>query len=171
MPMTEAKKRKKPIPEEPVFDPAKQALWSRPGFLIRRLNQIHYALFFEECAAESITPVQYGIMTALSLRPGIDQTTIGLELGLDRTTTADVLKRLEEKGYVERKVHPEDRRSRQAFITKEGMRVMSQLQAGMWNAGDRLLKPLSAADRKKFMELLSVLVDANNQYGRAVRQI
>jgi hypothetical protein len=34
-----------------------------------------------------------------------------------------------------------------------------------------LLKPLSAADRKKFMELLSVLVDANNQYGRAVRQI
>jgi len=26
-------------------------LWARPGFLIRRLHQIHYALFFEECAA------------------------------------------------------------------------------------------------------------------------
>ena len=25
----------------------KLPLWSRPGFLIRRLNQIHYALFFE----------------------------------------------------------------------------------------------------------------------------
>ena len=142
--MTEAKKRsKKPAaPQAPVFDPAKQVLWERPGFLIRRLNQIHYAMFFEECSHENITPVQYGILTALSLTPGSDQTTIGLELGLDRTTTADVVKRLEEKGYLERKVHPTDRRSRQAFITKEGMRVMSQLQAGMWNAGDRLLKPL-----------------------------
>ena len=26
-------------------------LWSRPGFLVRRLHQIHYALFFEECRA------------------------------------------------------------------------------------------------------------------------
>ena len=39
------------------FDPAKQVLWSRPGFLVRRLNQIHYALFFEECTSPNITPV------------------------------------------------------------------------------------------------------------------
>ncbi len=167
------KRARKPAPSDaPVFDPGKQALWSRPGFLIRRLNQIHYAMFFEECKHENITPVQYGILTALSVAPGIDQTAIGLELGLDRTTTADVVKRLEERGYLERKVHPTDRRSRQAFITKEGLRVMSLLQAGMWGAQDRLLKPLSVADRKKFLELLSILVDANNQYGRAaVRQL
>ena len=40
-------------------------LQERPGFLIRRLHQIHVALFMEECAAESITPVQYSILTAL----------------------------------------------------------------------------------------------------------
>ena len=32
-------------------------LQERPGFLIRRLHQIHVALFMEECAAESITPM------------------------------------------------------------------------------------------------------------------
>ena len=48
------------------FDPAEQVLWSRSGYLVRRLNQIHYAMFFEECSHE-ITPVQYGILTALSL--------------------------------------------------------------------------------------------------------
>src|SRR5690606_29841789 len=93
-----ATRRTKSPSEAPGFDPAKQALWSRPGFLVRRLNQIHYALFFEECKSHNITPVQYGILTALSLSPWLDQTQIGLELGLDRTTTADVVKRLQERG-------------------------------------------------------------------------
>jgi DNA-binding MarR family transcriptional regulator len=162
-----ARKKAKPTTQEHTFDPAKQALWSRPGFLVRRLNQIHYAMFFEACGHESVTPVQYGILTALSINPGIDQVTLGLELGLDRTTTADVVKRLEEKGFLERQVNPQDRRSRQAFITREGLRVMSLLQAGMFAAQERLLKPLPAADRKRFVELLSILVEANNQYGRA----
>lgn len=30
-------------------------LWQRPGFLIRRLNQIHIALFFESCKDFAIT--------------------------------------------------------------------------------------------------------------------
>jgi hypothetical protein len=40
-------------------------LQERPGFLIRRLHQIHTALFADECAGESITPVQYSILIAL----------------------------------------------------------------------------------------------------------
>ena len=149
------------------FDPAKQALWSRPGFLIRRLNQIHYAMFFEECRSQNVTPVQYGILTALSLNPWLDQTQVGMELGLDRTTTADVLKRLEDRGFVERRVNPLDRRSRQAVITPDGMRVMGLLQDGMWRAQRRLLEPLSPRNQAIFMKLLAVLVEANNDYGRA----
>jgi len=154
----------------PLFDPAEQVLWSRPGYLVRRLNQIHYAMFFEECSNE-ITPVQYGILTALSLQPGSDQKTIGRELGLDRTTTADVVKRLERKGYLTRRVDPEDRRSRQSFITEEGLRVMAQLQEGMTRAQKRLLAPLSKKDQDTFMRLLSRLVQANNHYGRAAADL
>ena len=153
-----------------AFDPPKQVLWSRPGFLVRRLNQIHYALFFEECKSQNITPVQYGILTALSLRPWLDQTEIGLELGLDRTTTADVVKRLQERGLVERRVNPADRRSRQALITKEGLRLMGLLQGGMIRAQQRLLEPLAPRDRDVFMKLLSQLVEANNHYSRATQR-
>ena len=48
-----------------VSDPAIEMghLWQRPGFLIRRLNQIHVALFFESCKGFEITPVQYGLLT------------------------------------------------------------------------------------------------------------
>jgi DNA-binding MarR family transcriptional regulator len=151
-----------------ALEPFSQGLWARPGFLVRRLNQIHYAMFFEECKEENVTPVQYGILTVLSANPWLDQTAIGYEVGLDRTTSADVIKRLEEKGLLERRINPLDRRSRQAAITPEGQRVMELLKQGMARAQQRLLDPLSLRDRKIFMSLLVELVDANNQYGRAV---
>lgn len=153
-------------PDHTIFDPAKQVLWSRPGYLVRRLNQIHYALFYEECKTQNITPVQYGVLTALSLSPWLDQTAIGMELGLDRTTTADVIKRLQDRGLVERRVNPNDKRSRQAVITEEGLRIMGLLQGGMARAQQRLLEPLSPRNREVFMKLLSTLVEANNQYSR-----
>jgi len=149
-------------------DPFSQGLWSRPGFLVRRLNQIHYAMFFEECKDENITPVQYGILTVLSHNPWLDQTEIGYELGLDRTTAADVIKRLEEKGLLERRVNPEDKRSRQAAITPQGVHTLELLKKGMARAQERMLEPLSPRNREKFMALLVQLVEANNQYGRAM---
>ena len=75
-------------------------LWRRPGYLVRRLHQVHYALFFEECAAFGITPVQYGLLTILSTNPDADQVTLANALGIDRTNVADVLRRLEQGGLV-----------------------------------------------------------------------
>ncbi len=154
-------------PSSAHFDPIQQVLWARPGFLVRRLNQIHYALFAEECKTYSMTPVQFGVLTALSLNPWLDQTAIGSELGLDRTTTADVLKRLEEKNLIMRRMSPTDRRSRQSMITEEGFRAMKSLHESMMAAQRRLLAPLSPRNQEVFLKLLSTLVDANNEYSRA----
>lgn len=142
-------------------------VWSRPGFLVRRLHQIHYAMFFEECTEGGITPVQFGVLTVLARNPWLDQTAIGYEVGLDRTTAADVIKRLEEKGYLERRVNPQDKRSRQAAVTQKGAAIMQELQESMARSQKRLLQPLSPRDQKTFMSLLVKLVEANNQYGRA----
>ncbi|WP_354003735.1 MarR family winged helix-turn-helix transcriptional regulator [Ramlibacter aurantiacus] len=136
-------------------------LWARPGFLIRRLHQVHDALFFRECQTRNITPVQYGILTALSMNPWLDQKAIGQELALDRTTTADVLKRLEEKGLIERRVNPDDRRSRLSVITKAGLKTLENLGQGMQTAQEDLLAPLSELNRLAFSKLLGLLVEAH----------
>jgi DNA-binding MarR family transcriptional regulator len=161
-PFQPAMPKKKPAPA-----PAQEMLSGRPGYLIRRLNQIHYAIFFEECKQFNITPVQYGMLTALSVTPGIDQKTLGHELGLDRTNTADVLKRLEERGLVRRVPSAVDGRVKNAFPTPEGEKITRGMFDAMAAAQERLLAPLAAADRKKFMELLRVLVESNNELGRA----
>lgn len=149
------------------FDVIAGGVWSRPGFLVRRLHQIHDGIFLEECKEGGITPVQYGVLTVLAREPWLDQTAIGYEIGLDRTTAADVIKRLEEKGLLVRRVNHLDRRSRQAAVTEKGLSIMGELQESMARSQIRLLQPLSPRDQKIFMSLLMELVEANNQYGRA----
>ena len=79
-----------------------RVLARRPGFLIRRLHQIHLALFAEECGAFGVTPVQYSILTVAAAQPGLDQAALAIEVGVDRTTMADVLARLERRGLIRR---------------------------------------------------------------------
>jgi DNA-binding MarR family transcriptional regulator len=151
-----------------TIDPAKELLFARPGFLVRRLHQIHVAMFFEECKSHNVTPVQYGILTAVSAIPDLDQTSLGQEVGLDRTTTADVVKRLEDRGLVERRPNPLDKRTRHVRLTPEGETVVESLRGDMARAQERMLAPLRPAERTMLMDLMRILVEANNQYSRTV---
>jgi DNA-binding MarR family transcriptional regulator len=141
-------------------------LWERPGYLVRRLNQIHQALFFECCKDFTITPVQYGLLTTLSEQPRLDQTSLCAEIGVDRTTTADVLRRLEQRGLVKREPSPLDGRQKLARVTAKGTRLMHQMYDKMREAQVRFLEPLSPEDRIRFVEMMMQLVEGNNQYGR-----
>jgi DNA-binding MarR family transcriptional regulator len=141
-------------------------LWSRPGYLVRRLHQIHCALFLEECKAWRLTPVQYGLLTALSFRGELDQGSLAEELGLDRTTAAEVLARLEKRALVTRKPNPRDRRARLAKITRKGRATTAAMFSGMQRAQDRMCAPLSQKERDVFMATLVRLIEANNEYGR-----
>ncbi|MET0278596.1 MAG: MarR family transcriptional regulator, partial [Pseudorhodoplanes sp.] len=70
----------------------------RPGFLIRRLHQIHTALFIEECADFNVTPVQYSVLTAIAEQSAMEQARLAQEVGVDRATLANVVARLEVRG-------------------------------------------------------------------------
>lgn len=146
-----------------TFNPLRQVMWRRPGFLIRRLTQIGQAIFFDLCKSESITPLQVGMLTALSMNPWLDQKAIGRELSLDRTTTAEVLKRLGDKGLVETRVNPDDRRSRLSVITTDGLNLINDLQESIHRSQELLIEPLSPEDRAEFMRLLAQLVDAHEK--------
>jgi DNA-binding MarR family transcriptional regulator len=155
------------MPSRPRREP-RLPLWSRPGYLIRRLHQIHVALFLEECKAAQLTPVQYGLLTALGVRGELDQGSLAEELGLDRTTAAEVLSRLEARRLVTRKPNPKDRRARLARLTVRGRAVTAGMFAGMQRAQDRLCAPLSQKERDAFMATLVRLIEANNEYGRGI---
>jgi DNA-binding MarR family transcriptional regulator len=142
-------------------------LWRRPGYLIRRLHQLHYALFFEECADTDITPVQYGLMTILSINPDADQIAIANALGIDRTNVADVLRRLSDAGLIERRRSEKDKRSVISRLTPAGEAQLKSLYPAMVRAQERLLDCLEPERREAFVATLMELLEANNKFGRA----
>ncbi|WP_298362594.1 MarR family transcriptional regulator [uncultured Bradyrhizobium sp.] len=143
---------------------ARMPLASRPGYLVRRLHQIHSAIFLEECQEFGITPVQYGLITTLLNNPGIDQVTLGGEVGIDRTNVADVLNRLSERGLVRRERSQTDRRSMVAFLTKEGEAVADKMYDSMRRAQDRFLAPLRPEFRAAFLAMVTELIEGNSKY-------
>jgi DNA-binding MarR family transcriptional regulator len=144
-----------------------RGIWDRPGFLVRRLHQIHVALFLEEVAGGEVTPIQYGLLTILSMHPGIDQFTLGEELGLDRANVAGILKRLEARGWVKRMVDIDNRRRKLCVVTPAGKAFLKAHDHEMQASQQRLLSPLGVADRHQFLALLERLVEGNNDAGRA----
>lgn len=163
-----ARRRRAPAATHPARAEPRLPLWSRPGYLVRRLNQIHYALFFEECREFNVTPVQYGLLTALFIRGRLDQVSLAEELGIDRTNVAEVLKRLAARGLVRREENPADRRARLASLTRQGKTLTARMFGAMQRAQDRFLAPLSQVERDAFMATLVRLIEANNAYGRAI---
>ena len=142
-------------------------LWSRPGYLVRRLHQIHAGLFSDELAPSDITPVQFGLLTVLRDGQAMDQITLATEVGIDRTSGADVIRRLERRGLVERIQNPADRRAKIVRITAAGSRLVAELQPAMERAQARLLGPLSEGRRREFIALMQELIRANNAASRA----
>ncbi|TKI04122.1 winged helix-turn-helix transcriptional regulator [Martelella alba] len=136
-------------------------LWQRPGFLIRRLNQIHHAIFYE-CLAGEITPLQYGLLTVLDTGGDMDQTALGAELGVDRTTLAGAIELLEKQLWLGREVHFSDKRRKIVAITLKGRRVLEKTRQQMHEAQLRLLAPLSVEQRRQFIHLMNLLVEGNN---------
>jgi MarR family transcriptional regulator, lower aerobic nicotinate degradation pathway regulator len=147
--------------------PADLQLSAQPGHYIRRLQQIAVAIFLEETAETGITPVQFAAMQAIAQQALIDQRSLARTIGFDTSTIGGVIDRLEARGWVLRNASPDDRRVRLLTLTPEGADLLADVQPAMLRAQERILAPLPVADRKRFVKMLALLVQANNELSRA----
>jgi DNA-binding MarR family transcriptional regulator len=153
-------------PHDEVSNGQMLALYDHPGHLLRRAQQISVSIFFDELGSE-LTPVQYALLSRLAEYPGIDQVSLSGLAGIDTSTGATVCARLEEKGLLERKILPHNRRQRALTITAQGERVLASLVPGARRLRERLLAPLTQDEQRQFMDLLTKLVNENNEQSRA----
>jgi DNA-binding MarR family transcriptional regulator len=143
-----------------------KTIWTRPGFLIRRLHQIHVAIFLKECADEQVTAIQWGIMTIVAANPGVGHVEIGEELGLDRSNVANVVKRLTRRGLLKQTTSRLDRRKKNIAITAAGRKLMQAFEPKAWRAQRKALNSLDENERRTFMALLLRVVENNNDLSR-----
>jgi DNA-binding MarR family transcriptional regulator len=148
---------------------AKIDLDALPGYHIRRLQQIAVAIFLQETESLGMTPIQYAALQGIANAPGIDQRRLARSIGLDTSTIASVIDRLEARGLVQRGTSPDDRRVRLLTLTVNGASELAAVLPSMQRAQQRILEPLPKAERDEFMRMLRTLVTANNDLSRAPR--
>jgi DNA-binding MarR family transcriptional regulator len=142
------------------------AVYSKPGYLFRRMQQIAVSIFVEECRAYDLTPVQFAALVAIQTHPGIDATRLSAVIAFDRSTLGNVIERLETKTYIDRKTSREDRRVKLLHLTQSGAALLRDIMPAVDRAQARILQPLKPADRDTLLALLTQLVDLNNEASR-----
>ncbi|MDF8333701.1 MarR family winged helix-turn-helix transcriptional regulator [Novosphingobium cyanobacteriorum] len=150
-------------PEPASPDPTSmEALYRRPGFMIRRAHQIVLALFDEAAGELGITTTQYSVLHALRARPGIDQTALCELIGIDRSTATVVLRLLERNGLVVRIQSERDRRCNQLGLTPAGEALLARTPPLTSAISGRMREVMSADELEQLTGLLGKFVGAFN---------
>ena len=149
-----------PTPERVGFRPVGQ-----PGLLDRlagfRLRQAQMAIanaLLDVTQQYELTVTQFGVMALIAERPGINQTDLGMELGIDRSTMVAVIDRLQNRDLVVRHASPRDRRSYALALSDKGSALLREL-APQIEARDReVLGTLSGKERDQLIAMLGRIV-------------
>jgi DNA-binding MarR family transcriptional regulator len=99
----------------------------------------------------------YTVLTLLATGPMRTQAALARAAGADKTRIIPVLDELQERGLIERRPDPADRRVRLLAITTAGRRVFNRTRAGIRAGEERVLAVLPASDRRAFLRSVRTL--------------
>jgi len=125
--------------------------------LVRRLGQIGEKRLSDELVGGT-TPRQFMVLRSLSEAPGSSQIAIVQETGIDRSTMADIIKRLLKHGMVKRRRSESDPRAYIVDLTAEGRRIEDSAGPALARAEAKLLDAITVAQRAAFLTALERMV-------------
>ncbi|MBE3203439.1 MULTISPECIES: MarR family winged helix-turn-helix transcriptional regulator [Frankiaceae] len=134
-------------------------LSTHPGQLARRLQQVTYQLWTAVVSTET-TPPQFVVLNSLLADPDIDQRTLGERASLDRSTVADVVARLVQRGLIRRVRDPRDGRRNVLRLTQRGEATHSQVASRVERMNDLLLSPLNTDERTALRSMLTRIIES-----------
>ncbi len=142
---------------DPASAPAEVGLlhdiYARPGFQLRRAYQILMAIAEEECARLGLTPHQQTCMGVLHRCGSLDQNSLARAMGTDRATLGQLLRRLEQRGWIERQTASADQRRKLVALTPQGAARVPQADDVADRVGRRLLAGLTPTEAVEWLAL------------------
>src|SRR5580692_3449270 len=115
--------------------------------------------FADELAPLGVEPRHVGMLTRLAANEGKAQQVIGELIGLNPTQMVFLVDELEERGWVERRRNPADRRSYALLLTDAGRDMLAKVQAAGRAHQQRLGAALSPREREQLTSLLRRIAD------------
>jgi DNA-binding MarR family transcriptional regulator len=124
------------------------------GFLISQLGFQSSRRFAERLEPLELNPRTFALLRHIEAAEGEPQHALAEALHVPPSRMVALLDELEERGLVERRPHPTDRRARSLYLTRSGRRLLERAKKVAAEHEAELCADLTAAERKKLMELL-----------------
>ncbi|MFG7942567.1 MarR family winged helix-turn-helix transcriptional regulator [Streptomyces cacaoi] len=125
------------------------------AFLLAQLGAHAAARFAEGIAELDLTPAQAGVLRLLARTPGRSQRELADELGMPPSRFVPFADKLEERGLIERRRNPGDRRLYALHLTDEGVTLLSALGEVAAAHEQRMCQALTPDEHEQLRALLA----------------
>jgi DNA-binding MarR family transcriptional regulator len=136
----------------------------RPGsgagqlaFLVAQVGGLAAMHFADRVRAAGVSPPQAGLLRVVAAEPGRTQQAVAGQLGLLPSRLVTLVDALEERGLIERRRDPKDRRNSALYVTDVGQATLKDVGRVAQAHGEEFLGPLNTAERAGLFDLLSTL--------------
>jgi DNA-binding MarR family transcriptional regulator len=129
-----------------------------PIHLLHRASQVVEDVFSTEMQRDRLTPRQLAVLTTVAQNEGLSQTGIVERTGIDRSTLADIVRRMQRKGLLQRRRTKEDLRAYAVKLTDTGRNVLGTTEPLAKRIDRRVLDALPANRREEFITALASII-------------
>jgi DNA-binding MarR family transcriptional regulator len=136
-------------------------LGTSPSHLLHRAQQIAANQSAQALREAGITLRQFSVLAALSEAEGTSQSRLVEATGVDRSTLADMVFRMEKTGLIARTKSPEDARAKAVSLTEKGRAALNRAAPSVRQADAMLLANLPKNRRDPFVDILSRIAHAD----------
>jgi DNA-binding MarR family transcriptional regulator len=130
-----------------------------PIHLLHRAGQCAGDVFHAEMREGDLTPRQLAVLVTVAQNEGLSQTGLVDRTGIDRSTLADIVRRMQRKGLLHRRRTKEDARAYAVKLTDEGRRVLRSAEPTSKRVDDRILEALPSKQREQFIDDLQLIIE------------
>jgi DNA-binding MarR family transcriptional regulator len=137
------------------------------GFLLSQVGTYAARRFAQRIGEADLHPPLFRVLNVLDAAEGRSQQAIGEAIGAPASRMVAIVDELEQRGLVERRPHPSDRRIRALYLTAAGRRLLARGRRIATEHEEELTRGMNEADRRRLTTLLQKLVD-DQEIGRGV---
>ena len=134
-----------------------ELLTSRLGYLLKHAQQNFSQSGARALESLDITGRQLAVLVVLDAAEPLSQLDAARELGVDRTTMVALIDELEDKGLVERRRSPDDRRKNIVGLTAHGKETLAEGERRHQETEKAFLADLTPIEADLFVRILKKL--------------